>query len=80
MKPNCCQNENCKSKRIVNIGTQTSACVSKMIGKLAVCGDVPQDMNISGKEDGSYLLIQFCLDCGQMQGKWPVGKTAYENT
>jgi 3-phosphoglycerate kinase len=50
------------------------------IQKLAVCGGVPQDMNISGKEDGSYLLIQFCLDCGQMQGKWPVGKTAYENT
>jgi len=30
---------------------------------------VPDHMNIGG---GDYIRISFCLDCGQIQGQWPV--------
>jgi hypothetical protein len=38
-------------------------------------GYVPEDMNIGGID---YLEFRFCLDCGQMQNKWPLPKTELE--
>jgi len=32
-------------------------------------GYIPGDLNIGG---GDYLEIDVCLDCGQLQGKWPI--------
>lgn len=33
-------------------------------------------MNIGG---GDYLVFAYCLDCGQMQGEWPLKKTELED-
>jgi len=32
-------------------------------------GEVPGDMGIGG---GDYVEVAWCLDCGQLQGKWPL--------
>jgi hypothetical protein len=38
---------------------------------------VPHDMNIGG---GDYIKFIFCLDCGQIQGKWPLPTTQLETS
>ena len=32
-------------------------------------GYVPDDLGIGG---GDYITIEFCLDCGQLAGKFPI--------
>jgi hypothetical protein len=34
-------------------------------------GYVPTDCGIGDKGFGDYVEIKVCLDCGQLQGKWP---------
>jgi hypothetical protein len=36
---------------------------------------VPRDLGIGGEDDVHFL---YCLDCGQIQGKFPVPPTAIE--
>jgi hypothetical protein len=38
-------------------------------------GYVPRDMEVGG---GDYVDIEWCLDCGQLQGKFPVPLTKLE--
>jgi hypothetical protein len=38
-------------------------------------GYVPDDMGIGG---GDYVDFNYCLDCGQIQGKWPLPTTQLE--
>ena len=38
-------------------------------------GYVPRNLGIGG---GDYYEITVCLDCGQMQGDWPVTDTEFE--
>ena len=40
-------------------------------------GYVPRDMNIGGDD---YLRMIYCLDCGQIQGDWPLPPTGMEAT
>lgn len=67
----------CESNRIAHVSGKTSdMCFAKMnSSQTQHDGYVPNDMNIGG---GDYLEFTFCLDCGQMQGKWPLPKTKLE--
>jgi hypothetical protein len=38
-------------------------------------GYVPDNLNIGG---GEYLEFEYCLDCGQIQAEFPLGKTDVE--
>jgi len=65
--------QKCKSKRILSVCGKTSdMCSIRFQGKDSY-GYVPGGFNI---DDGSgdYLEFDLCLDCGQVQGKWPVKK------
>jgi len=39
-------------------------------------GYVPDDMGIGG---GDYIRLHICLECGQVQGKFPLGESVAEN-
>lgn len=61
--------QNCNKDRVLSISGKTSdMCFSKFQDK-KTDGYVPYGMNIGG---GDYLEFEVCLDCGQVQGKWPV--------
>lgn len=38
-------------------------------------GYVPEDIGIGG---GDYLGFEYCLNCGQLKGKWPLPDTEME--
>ena len=44
-------------------------------GKVEHFGYVPRDMSIGG---GDYLKLKFCMDCGQIQGEFPLENTELE--
>lgn len=62
----------CDGEKIVKISAKCSdmfsmSCISE--GLSDYCGYVPDDMGIGG---GDYIEFSYCLDCGQMQGNFPV--------
>lgn len=61
--------QRCSSERIVKISGKTSDMCSAQIGKAEHDGYVPRDIGIGG---GDYLGFKYCLDCGQMQGTFPL--------
>lgn len=61
--------QTCKSERIMNINAKCSDSCSAQIQNTSVVGYAPRDLNIGG---GDYIRFRFCLECGQIQGKWPV--------
>jgi len=61
--------QRCKGNRIADISGKTSDCFSGEIDGKDYDGYVPSDMGIGGSD---YIEFAYCLDCGQIQGKWPV--------
>ena len=70
--------ERCGSERIASINAKCSDLFNMSIGTCEVIrGDyVPTDYNIGG---GDYVRVGYCLDCGQMEGDWPVEKGDIED-
>lgn len=60
----------CGSSRHARVSAKTDdrACVA-IVGGRAVGGYPPSDMGIGG---GDYVNFTYCLDCGRIQGKWPL--------
>lgn len=75
--------QRCESERVLEGGGKSSDMNWFQVGNKAVWHDgssridkkpgvahyVPYGLNIGG---GDYINIDVCLDCGQMQGEWPV--------
>jgi len=61
--------QNCGKDRVLEINGKTSDMCFARLGEEERDGYVPYGKNIGG---GDYLEFEVCLDCGQMQGKWPV--------
>ncbi|MCS7013400.1 MAG: hypothetical protein RMI34_06005 [Chloroherpetonaceae bacterium] len=67
--------QTCLSTRLIKVTAKTSEyCLVEMAGQRRL-GSVPNDMNIGGDE---YLEFQYCLDCGQVQGRFPLPTTELE--
>jgi len=65
----------CGSERIVNIlGHCVDECCIRL-GNFEDMNYVPDDMEIGGGDD---LEFSYCLDCGKIQGEFPVQKTKLE--
>jgi len=71
--------QRCNSKRVAGIGSKSSDCNSISINASPEClnhdGYVPRDMGIGG---GDYIEFDYCLDCGQLQGEFPLPPTKLE--
>jgi hypothetical protein len=69
--------QTCCSHRLASIIAKTGEyCVIEISNKRQL-GPVPREMNIGGDE---YLEFRYCLDCGQLQGIFPVPPIALEQS
>lgn len=67
----------CKSERLVSVCGKTSdqcSLVERETGK-GRYGYVYGGIGL-GNESEDYIEFTYCLNCGQMQGRFPVSKTA----
>lgn len=65
----------CKNNRIAEIDAKCSDLCCVTVGDNDQQGYVPHDMNIGG---GDYIRIKYCLNCGQIQGQFPLSPTKLE--
>ena len=66
---NNCQR--CNSDRVASIGAKCSDCCGYDFGDKSSDGYVPYEVGIGG---GDYVEFKYCLECGQIQGKFPVAE------
>jgi len=64
-----CRNEQCKSDRIASVSGKTSDLCFYTYKGTEKDGYVPCNVGIDG---GDYIAFSYCLECGQMQGEFPV--------
>ena len=67
----------CSSERIASIGGKCSDLCWVQIGNNEHDGYVPIDMEIGG---GDNIKFDYCLDCGKIQGTFPVPETKLEQS
>jgi hypothetical protein len=67
--------QRCKSNRVASIVAHCSDCFNVTIGKHEIDGYVPCDMGIG---EGDDVELDYCLDCGQIQGTFPIKETEVE--
>lgn len=61
--------QTCNSDRIMLVSGKCSDMCSYSYKGKNEDGYVPSDVGIGG---GDYIEIEYCLQCGQIQGKFPV--------
>jgi hypothetical protein len=66
MAKGCC--DSCDSIRLVSVEAKCSDCCDVQIGSASNTGYVPNDIGIGG---GDYIEMDYCLDCGKIQGDFP---------
>jgi hypothetical protein len=71
-QPSC---QGCNSSRILRVCAKCSDLCDISIKNIPSCGYVPEDMGIGG---GDSVDFDLCLDCGQLQGKFPIPPTEFE--
>jgi hypothetical protein len=67
--------QRCNSDRIVEINSKSSDCNFVDFQGAEYNGYVPNDLGIGG---GDYIRFKYCLDCGQIQGNFPLPETCLE--
>lgn len=63
--------QRCKSERILHINGKCSDLCFTSIGEHEKDGYVPTDIGLLDKY-GDYVKLRYCLNCGQIQGHFPV--------
>lgn len=61
--------QNCKSERIAEISAKSSDLNHIAVGNKETDGYVTEGLGIGG---GDYVDFSWCLECGQIQGSFPV--------
>lgn len=67
--------QTCNNSRIASVTAKCSDTCSIRLGDSEVDGYVPDDLGIGG---GDYVEFNFCLNCGQMQGNFPLPPSKIE--
>ena len=67
--------QKCNSERVAEIGGKCSDRFHAYIGDRETSGYVDHDLGIGG---GNYIEFNLCLDCGQVQGEFPLPPTFLE--
>lgn len=67
--------QRCNSKRVASFSAKCSDRGWASIGGVEKDGYLPSDMGVGG---GDYLEIDVCLECGQLQGTWPLPECEME--
>lgn len=69
----------CGSDRIMSVSGKTSDMFSCNYDGKSFNGYVPEGIVIGDGGYGDYIQFDFCLECGQIQGKFPVTERAIKN-
>ena len=67
--------QKCNSERIIEVGGKCSDRFHAYIGDKETSGYVDSDLGIGG---GDYIEIRYCMDCGQIQGEFPLSPAFVE--
>ena len=59
----------CNGENILSIGGKTGDLCSGELQGIDFEGGVPEGFNLGG---GDYLQFKLCIDCGQVQGEFPI--------
>jgi len=73
MAKGCC--DSCDSIRLASVEAKCSDCCDVQVGSANHSGYVPNDIGIGG---GDYIEIDYCLDCGKIQGDFPLESSRLE--
>jgi len=68
--------QKCGSDRIATVSSKCNDLCTVTIKEKESDTYVPEDMGIGG---GSYTEFDYCLDCGQIKGEFPLKITELEN-
>ena len=66
----------CKSERVASVSAKCNDTFSVQVGGVNETNYVNSDFGI-GSDD--YIRISYCLNCGQIQGKFPLEATELES-
>ena len=67
--------QRCGSIRVAGISSKSSDLNAVHVGTAEHVGYVPEGFGIGG---GDYIEFEWCLECGQIQGKFPLPPTSLE--
>lgn len=68
--------QTCKQPRVIEVHAKCDDRCQVDVGRIALPSNyVPSDLGIGG---GDYIHINVCLNCGQLQGKWPLPTSQLE--
>jgi len=67
--------QRCGGERVASINAKCSDLCFSQLGDIEKDGYVPGDWGVGG---GDYVDFNYCLDCGQMQGTFPLDVTELE--
>lgn len=67
--------QTCKSSRLLFVQSHASDMHFVSIGEIQKDGYLPYDIGLDGGDD---LCMTYCLDCGQIQGTFPLPLTELE--
>lgn len=67
--------QRCDGSRVARVLARCSDMCGIDLGDKRRHGYVPRDLGIGGGDD---LYFAYCLDCGQIQGRFPLATTALE--
>lgn len=69
--------QRCQSLRVISIVAHCNDCCSvSSSAQSDRLGYQPGDIGIGN--DSDHIKMSWCLDCGQIQGKWPIPKAQVE--
>ncbi len=72
------QCQRCKSGRVLVASSHGRDCHCVQIKNNSIEADyLPRDLGIGGGDD---MEIEVCLDCGQLQGTWPLATSQLEKS
>lgn len=72
-----CDHPDCRSERILQVSAKSADCCGVTLNGVTHEGYLPKDLGIGG---GDYVEFKMCLDCGKVQGKFPLNKCTLEQT
>lgn len=72
--PKC---QRCGSTRMSRVNGKCDDCFTSCVGRGPDKQGYP-DMKSGISQDHGYMEFSYCIDCGQIQGKWPRPKLAIE--
>jgi hypothetical protein len=70
-----CQRLLCRSHRVADVYGKCSGNSSYTLGDKDRDGYLPSDMGVCYTDE---ITFSYCLDCGQIQGTWPLPRTKFE--